>query len=55
MSVTNYSVNDHQDYDWKWIYIPPDKEDPRREAVKRERETLRKKLVRELVGDQSQA
>ncbi|HUW57286.1 MAG TPA: transglutaminase domain-containing protein [Planctomycetota bacterium] len=54
MSVTNYSVNDHKDYDWNWILIPGDREDPRRKALTRERESLRKKLVGELVGNQGQ-
>ena len=50
MSVTNYSVNDHGDYDWNWILIPADRDDPRREALAREREALRRKLVAELTG-----
>ena len=46
MSFTNYSVNDHKDYDWKWIYNPLDEEDACHQAVIREKEALRKKLIR---------
>ena len=55
ISFTNYSVDDHKGYDWKWIYIPGDREDPRRKALSREREALRKKLVGELVRDQGRS